>query len=173
MTARLRRKNLTTIILTAFLILMAAFAMAGSASAATTATVDSKEGLNVRSGPGVDYGILFALPDKTTVTVIEKDGGWYKISYEGKTGYASGDYLVIQQTGDSDGDVIGKTGTVNSLIGLNVRSGPGSGYELLFTLNNNATVDIIGKSGSWYQISYNGRTGYVSSEYIVIDESPD
>lgn len=173
MTVRLRRKNLTTIILTAFLILMAAFAMAGSASAATTATVDSKEGLNVRSGPGVDYGILFALPDKTTVTVIEKDGGWYKISYEGKTGYASGDYLVIQQTGDSDGDVIGKTGTVNSLIGLNVRSGPGSGYELLFTLNNNATVDIIGKSGSWYQISYNGRTGYVSSEYIVIDESPD
>ena len=94
MTARLRRKNLTTIILTAFLILMAAFAMAGSASAATTATVDSKEGLNVRSGPGVDYGILFALPDKTTVTVIEKDGRWYKIGYEGKTGYASSDNLV-------------------------------------------------------------------------------
>ena len=47
MTVRLRRKNLTTIILTAFLILMAAFVMAGSASAATTATVDSKEGLNL------------------------------------------------------------------------------------------------------------------------------
>lgn len=175
MTARLKRKNLITVILTVAFILISAILIADGAAAATTGRVNSKEGLNVRSGPGTNYSVLIAIPNGTTVTVLEKDGGWYKISYNGQTGYVSGDYLIVQETGDSGGDtdVTGKTGTVNSHIGLNVRSGPGAGYELLFTLLNNTTVDIIGQSGSWYKISYNGRTGYVSGEFLEINESPE
>lgn len=59
-----------------------------------------------------------------------------------------------------------------ALYGLNVRSGPGSSYEAIASLNNGTTVKILEDTGSgWYKISFDGvggRTteGYVSKDYI-------
>lgn len=60
---------------------------------------------------------------------------------------------------------------------LNVRKGPGTTYGYLVDKNNraitlypNQKVEILSKSGDWYQIklSYNGKeyTGYVSAAYL-------
>lgn len=56
--------------------------------------------------------------------------------------------------------------------GLNVRSGPGSSYEAIASLNNGTTVKILEDTGSgWYKISFDGvggkdTVGYVSKDYI-------
>ena len=58
-------------------------------------------GLNVRSGPGSNYNKVASIANGTKVTILEDaGGGWYKIDYgNGKTGYASSDYIV--PTGES------------------------------------------------------------------------
>lgn len=62
------------------------------------------------------------------------------------------------------------TATVNSSIGLNMRTGPGTGYDVVITIPDNAEVTVIEKGGEWSKISYGGKTGYVSSGYLIFKE---
>lgn len=73
---------------------------ADKASAATIGTVDSSIGLNVRSGPGTQYGIIYCMENGSSVTVIEKTGNWYKITFSGVTGYVSADYIKVSEDND-------------------------------------------------------------------------
>lgn len=60
-------------------------------------------------------------------------------------------------------------GTVNTDgSGLNVRAYPSLSGNILGSVPNGATVMINGTTGNWYVISYNGLTGYSSSDYIII-----
>jgi hypothetical protein len=50
---------------------------------------------------------------------------------------------------------------------LNVRSGPGTAYPIQDQLPGGTQVDILGKneSGTWWFVSYDGGTGWVSEPY--------
>lgn len=50
---------------------------------------------------------------------------------------------------------------------LRVRQGPGTTYPILCTVNDGNLFAITGKVDGWYQIACNGRTGYVSAEFIL------
>ncbi len=60
--------------------------------------------------------------------------------------------------------------TVNSSIGLNMRMGPGTNYDVVLTIPDNAEVTVIEKGGSWSKVSYNGKEGYVNSSYLNFKE---
>jgi Cell wall-associated hydrolases (invasion-associated proteins) len=49
---------------------------------------------------------------------------------------------------------------------LRVRSGAGANYSIIGYLVNGQTVNILGSEGDWYNIQYDGRSGYVSKSYI-------
>lgn len=162
----INQKLLTTVLIVIIALTAIIFA-ADKVFAATAATVNSSIGLNMRTGPGLTYDVVITIPDNSEVTVIEKGSEWSKVSYNGKTGYVSSGYLNFKE------DDKPKTGTVNSPSGLNVRTGPGTEYPSIYVLENRTVVEIMQQEGSWYKISYNGITGYVSSNYIVVDENID
>jgi len=49
---------------------------------------------------------------------------------------------------------------------LNVRSGPSTSNSVVTKLAYGQTVSIISQSGDWSNISFNGGTGWVSSQYL-------
>ena len=49
---------------------------------------------------------------------------------------------------------------------LNLRSGPGTGYRVVDTMPAGAYVNVLGCSGSWCRVSWQGRTGYASASYL-------
>ena len=51
--------------------------------------------LHFRSGPGMDQEIIGYLHSGDTVEIVEKCGDWYKVNFNGKTGYAHGKYLSV------------------------------------------------------------------------------
>lgn len=54
---------------------------------------------------------------------------------------------------------------------LNVRTGPATTYPVLQVLWQGNTTKVIGQSGSWYKIQLSdGRTGWVTSEYLRLDQ---
>lgn len=56
---------------------------------------------------------------------------------------------------------------VNAGDGLNIRSGPGSQYDIVASAENGSTVVVLEQSGDWTKINYgNGKTGYVASAYL-------
>lgn len=61
-------------------------------------------------------------------------------------------------------EITSKTMYVKSAV--NVRSNPDQSSTKLGTLSAGASVKVIGESGNWYAISYNGQTAFVSKNYI-------
>lgn len=147
-------------------------------AAPTTQTgkvVNVTSSLNVRSGPGTENERIGSLGPSDTVTVVGKEGNWYKIEFNGGYGYVSADYIEIvsgdpatvpetpsqQPSSSSSFDVI-----ITASV-LNVRNGPGTGYTKIGSLNQGATATVLEERDGWYRIDYAGQEGWISAEYCV------
>lgn len=54
----------------------------------------SDKGLNLRSEPNTNSTVITSIPPNAKVTVLDQSNSeWYKVQYDGKTGYASSKYL--------------------------------------------------------------------------------
>ena len=54
---------------------------------------------------------------------------------------------------------------------LRMRSEPNTSSAIVTTLNKSVAVALLDDSvPGWYKINYNGSTGYVSSDYLIIDQ---
>ncbi|WP_010632581.1 SH3 domain-containing protein [Sporolactobacillus vineae] len=53
------------------------------------------------------------------------------------------------------------------MVDVHFRSGPGTGYASLSVLKKGTQVSVIGQSGSWLRITYNGKTGYAYADYFL------
>lgn len=141
-------------------IVLALSAMATPTLAASIDTVVSDSGLNLRSSASTDSTVLATLANGTQVDVISTtaDGCWHEVSYNGVTGYLSGDYLKVEEEKVYGQVVVGP---------LNIRTGPGTQYASAGTLSTGAIVEIVdtvGGVGGWYET----EDGYVSSDYVTI-----
>jgi len=52
--------------------------------------------LNFRTGPKTSYSIIRTIPQNTVVTIIGKNGGWYKVKVDGISGWVSADYIKVK-----------------------------------------------------------------------------
>lgn len=134
----------------------------------TAATTSSKAGvvsvtsgkLNVRSSSSTSGTVVSSLSKGSYVTLMSKSGNWWRVEYaDGKYGYCHADYIKT---------TTGTPATVKISSGsLNVRSGAGTSYSKVASLYNGEVVIVLGTSGSWSKILYNGtKIGYVSSQYL-------
>ena len=128
--------------------------------------------LNVRNGASTSNSVIGYLTNGTKVTITGESGNWYAISYNGTAGYVSKDYVSkgTQPANNANAQVQATTSTqatvVNVSTNLRVRSGASSSSTVIGYLTNGTKVTITGESGNWYAISYNGKTGYVSKDYV-------
>ena len=129
----------------------------------STATVVGAGLLNIRSGPGTDCARIGVLKDGDQVTILEDLDDWYKISMNGMTGFVASKYLSIGGTYEEtsrDGLVLSGP--------LNVRTGPGTGYDRVTSLKAGTAVKVLASSNGWYRISVNNIIGYVHGDYVVL-----
>ena len=66
-----------------------------SAGAAAAAPAVSRADLNVRSGPGTEYGVVGVIQAGETVDVGGCKAAWCQVAFEGGTGYANRSYLQM------------------------------------------------------------------------------
>lgn len=126
--------------------------------------VASSDSLNVRSGPGMNSGIVFTLKNNTDVQVLwQEPSGWYRIKSGTKEGYAY------------DGNVTLTGGTVTpppiennkpqTTANVNFRKGPGTSYDIIATLNAGTVLAPKGYEGNWLKAVANGKEGWLSRDY--------
>ena len=63
------------------------------------------------------------------------------------------------------------TGTLKDTDFLNVRESPSTSSNILTVLPKDANFEITGEDGDWYKIKYQDYTGYVSKQYVSINEN--
>ncbi|WP_369900037.1 SH3 domain-containing protein [Bacillus manliponensis] len=131
--------------------------------------------LRVRTGPSTSHAILGSLRKGEVVQVTGEEQNWFKINYGGKTGYISKDYVTkggsnanTNSNGQQNSNVTVQTGGtyVVDTTSLRVRTGPATSHSVLGSVLKGQTLQVDGAENGWFKINLNGKTGYVSSEYV-------
>jgi uncharacterized protein YraI len=118
--------------------------------------------LTVRSGPGLGFAPIDALPNGTVIFSPSFTNGWYEID---GGGWVSGSWVFEGGSVGGGGGGGGGAGTlVISTNGseLVARSGPGLGFAVVGGYSNGAVVDFFDYFGGWYETS----AGWVSESWV-------
>ena len=155
-------------------------------------------GLNIRSGPGTNYGTVASTSNGEKLTVVEDAGNnFYKVTFStgaGKqqTGYVSKDFVTYfsgpsgttttppatsnpgtttpPPTTSSSYRQGAQLTVINAGNGLNVRSGPGTSYTAIATVVNDNILTFQSDAGDgWIQITFRAFGGAITTGYVRSD----
>ena len=138
----------------------------------TAGTVKCSSSVNLRSAANTSSSILAELKNGTAVTVVSTANGWCKVTCSGKTGYIKQDY--VSTTGSASNNTSASTGTaavVKCSSTVNFRSAASTSSTILGELKNGTAITVLSTSNGWSKVSYAGKTGYISADYLVTASS--
>ena len=128
-----------------------------------------KTAVNVREKATSDSKLLGTAKLGSTYKVLATAGSWVKIQYKSDTvGYVFKSYIKIYKEG-SETPSTGKTATiVNCKTCVNVRAKASDSSKIIGKANKGTTYDVLGTSGSWIKIDFNGEAGFVFKRYVKL-----
>ncbi len=145
-------KRMLSVLIALFVCLVSTMAIAGERMAVSVSVA------NIRSGPGQNYEVLWQAEKYTPLEILERDqsGNWcYFRDYEGTKAWIHKNLL-------------GNIDTVVTETGLcNIRSGPGTEYDLVFQAEKGVPFKEVKRKGSWVQIRHaDGDTGWIHKKLV-------
>ncbi|MCJ7842283.1 SH3 domain-containing protein [Lederbergia sp. NSJ-179] len=143
-------------------------------------SVNAGSTLNLRSNASTSSSVLAGLSNGTAVTVESESNGWAKVKVNGKTGYVSSQFLTGKASTPSKQPTTPtppsksetKYVSVNAGSTLNLRSNASTSSSVLAGLSNGTAVTVESESNGWAKVKVNGKTGYVSSQFLTGKASP-
>ncbi|WP_195608679.1 C40 family peptidase [Intestinimonas butyriciproducens] len=148
----------------------AMFTVSSSAATLGAGTVTA-DALRLRDTPAAEGEILATASGGTSVVVLEDTGnGWYKVNCNTVEGYMSSEYLTVSTTADA---ALGYGLVDTDGSSLNMRAAAGTSYDTVASIPGGTVLELEGVDNGWYKVTYSGKTGYVSSDYITITTEPD
>jgi len=164
-------------------------------TSATRAIVNCANGgkLNLRSGRGTGYRVVYQIPNLSEVIVLQQYGSWTQVAYGAYSGYVMTSYLhfttgttsptvkptvkpniptptPIPYTGDMRyGEY--RYATVQTASGgtLNLRKGPDTSYSTSAYIPNGTRIVVRAMIGDWCDVYWQDKQGYVKTEFLYID----
>jgi SH3-like domain-containing protein len=111
---------------------------------------------NVRSGPGNEHGILWKLEKYHPVEILKKQDVWYYFEdFENDKGWIHKSLLT------------GEPSVIVVKDRCNIRSGPGTQYEIVFTVEKGVPFKVLKKEGEWISIVHaDGDKGWVHKNLV-------
>ena len=123
--------------------------------------------LRLRSSASTSSKTLDYAPRNEVVTILGKTGSWYRVNYNLQIGYMHQDYLRYTTREDAE---LGY-GRINGNK-VKVRSGPGTGYDILALSYAGDKAYIIGINNQWFKVIFGNHIGYIRSDYVDLTEIP-
>ena len=137
--------------------------------------------VNVREEPSTASNVLGIIPPDMRVEIVGRDPGenWWQILYvqgAGGKGWVTAQY--IRTASKPEVPIIGGVGADpnNGTVAIiqqkiNIRSGPGTGFNSVGTLNPQEAVNLTGKdaNGTWLQIEFESGPdgkGWISAAFV-------
>lgn len=150
-----------------FILTLIIFTFAATAFAYTTLyVVNCRESITLREDPSVYSPEMAQIPLGEPVRFIEDVGnGFYKVNYEGLTGYALAEYLSSQAPTSA------RYGTViNCRKSITLRTAPSVHAEEIIQMPLGARVRFIDSAANdFFKVEYQGMVGYALRAYIELD----
>ncbi|MGI6657515.1 MAG: SH3 domain-containing protein [Desulfobulbus sp.] len=135
-------------------VVMAVVGMQSLAVAAEYVSV-SKDGVNLRSGPGTDTAILFELPIHYPLQVLGREGQWLRVTdFEGDKGY------IVSSLVSNTPYVIVK---VNE---CRIRKGPSTNDPVIGTGAREVIFAKGTQQGDWIKVTHPDVTGWLHKDLV-------
>jgi SH3-like domain-containing protein len=101
---------------------------------------------NIRSGPGTQHEILWQVERYYPVLVVEKKGSWFRFKdFEDDEGWIHS-------------NLIRKIPAVITVAPrCNLRSGPGTNYDIVYTAERGVPFKVLTAKGSWLNVLHAKR----------------
>lgn len=136
--------------------------------------------LNVRTGPGMQYGSIATLPFGFGVNLVARNpvGNWVLIELtNGVTGWVNVTYLFTQYptrslpvTDEAVEPTVTPTASVTGALNQNVRVGPSTDNAVIAAIPLGTRVVLLGRNynSTWAQVQLpNGTTGWVEASSSI------
>ncbi len=145
------------------------FAMSASAAGTTMYGIGfvNASSLRLRKEAKTSSETLAYAPRNDCVTVISKEGQWYKVNYNLQIGYMHSDYLKVLTRENAElgyGKVTGSN--------VNLRSGPATSYSRVAQAGKGDKAYILGLNNGWFKVIYGSKICYIRSDYLELTEIP-
>ncbi|MBE5996123.1 MAG: hypothetical protein E7240_02060 [Lachnospiraceae bacterium] len=129
-------------------------------------TMKTTTAVNLRKEASSTSAKITVVPEGAKVTVVSTSNAkWYKVTYNGKTGFIYSKYLGNKQTANE---------TKIMAEDLNMRSSmsKANNKNIIKVIPKGAVVTILSKEADmWYKVSYGGKTGYIKGGHFTDDTS--
>lgn len=146
------------------------------APALTPMAAVSTGSINIRSGPGVEYGVTAAVDYGVNVQLLGRnnDSTWVKIRLaNGHEGWINAALITANVAISSLPVMTSSAPTAATAVittgALNVRSGPGVGYAVTSATYLGHVVTLLGRNNdsTWVKIRlFSGHEGWVNTSYV-------
>ncbi|MFJ6208267.1 SH3 domain-containing protein [Lysinibacillus sp. NPDC092081] len=124
--------------------------------------------LHLREGPGLSYPIITILDEGDPLTSISREGDWIQV----KAGDYEGWVASWLTASINDKQTIDKT-LISQVDRLNIRTEPDISSAVLGQLSIGSQAKLIEKNGEWAKIDWNGLVGWVSTDYVTINDQTE
>ncbi|MEK5232674.1 SH3 domain-containing protein [Lysinibacillus sp. FSL K6-0232] len=122
--------------------------------------------LHLREGPGLSYPIITTLEEGDPLTSIGREGDWIQV----KAGSYEGWVASWLTTSTNATQSIHKT-VIAQVDRLNIRTEPDISSAVLGQLSTGNQANLLKENDGWAKIDWNGLTGWVSKDYVTINDS--
>lgn len=151
----------------ATVLLLTASALAAEENMAVAVGETTGSSLRMRAEASTSSSIITTLNKNVAVAVLDDSiDGWYKISFNGNTGFVSADYLSVDQDNsfESYGRVNGES--------VNLRSQASTDSDVVTTLDSGTIVTVNALEDGWYAVTCKyGTEGYIRSDLLDLTTS--
>ncbi|MCD4787602.1 MAG: SH3 domain-containing protein [Desulfobacterales bacterium] len=112
--------------------------------------------VNIRSGPGTKYDILWKVGKYHPILVLKKSGSWYRFrDFEGDKGWI---HKSLVRNIPS---------VITNKENCNVRSGPGTKYKILFATEKGVPFKTLKRKGNWIHVQHaDGDKGWIHKSLV-------
>lgn len=149
-----------------------------------TVTTPNNTGLNLRQGPGTEYGVMEKLSGGSYVTVLLKGASWSKVSLVGAVGFVDNSFLtfgivkpggVPSNPGASQGNGYALVNNPVSGQLLNLRQTPSTAAKVVGHYMNGTRVTVLHQGSEWCEVVVDktGTYGFMMTKYLKLYNLPN
>ena len=143
----------------------------------------------LRQGPGEEYVVSNTLEVGSALLLTGQVDDWYESVDDGKLVYVETSSVQLSEVAQSpsrpptESAVVAASAptpaytlftaplTRYTRSAMNLREGPGTSYRRVGVVPEGARLEVVGQSGDWYVIEFNGREAYIAS-WLTYDSPP-
>ena len=129
--------------------------------------------LNVRETPDESGKLVGKMSRNAACEILGTEGEWVHIKSGKVEGYCHSDYLLSGLLARKRAEEIVVTVAEATSGGLRVRTEPNTDCEILTTMAEGESLEVIEELDGWIKVLLDDEEGYISADYAKVKENLD